>query len=89
MSSNTRSKVITHYDGRAGTTREQRISSKILALRKFQNWVKATLINTYAEKGAAVLDLACGKGGDLMKWSKVEISKYYGCGWLRVELLSA
>lgn len=80
MDSEIRSKVELHYDRRANTTKGQRAASKIILLRKFQNWVKATLINTYAHEGCVVLDLACGKGGDVIKWSKARSSKYYGYG---------
>lgn len=43
--------------------------SKILHLKNFNNWVKATLVSHYAPKPCErVLDLACGKLGDLHKW---------------------
>ena len=44
-------------------------------MKKFNNFIKATLIEEYAykQKGLSVLDLCCGKGGDLPKWSKHEI----------------
>ena len=49
--------------------------SKIAGLRKFNNWVKASLIQRYSrgertEGRLKVLDLGCGKGGDLGKWQK-------------------
>ena len=56
--------------------RETRWHSYIFHMRNFNNWVKATLITLTEPKKKNdhprkmdVLDLACGKGGDLLKWS--------------------
>ena len=49
--------------------RGARAFSRTRHLRAFQNWVKAILISTYAPRPCArVLDLACGRLGDLAKW---------------------
>ncbi|PRQ22146.1 putative mRNA (guanine-N(7)-)-methyltransferase [Rosa chinensis] len=40
--------------------------------------IKSVLIQLYARRGDAVLDLACGKGGDLIKWDKAKIGYYVG-----------
>lgn len=37
-------------------------------LRRFHNWIKRNLINTYARNSNKLLDMASGKGGDLQKW---------------------
>ena len=48
--------------------------SKIKGLRKYNNWVKSVIINRFSlpdDKNAPplkVLDMGCGKGGDLQKW---------------------
>ena len=50
-------------------------------LRRFNNWVKSVLINqTWYTKGRAlsILDICCGKGGDLQKWQKNRIAHYVG-----------
>jgi mRNA (guanine-N7-)-methyltransferase len=47
---------------------EKRQESPILPLRQFNNWIKACLIHEYTPKGANVLDLCCGRGGDISKW---------------------
>src|SRR5947209_13277778 len=58
----------------------RRTDSKIRGLRSFNNWVKSTLIQKFAANedykpgpwseggGIKVLDIGCGKGGDLLKW---------------------
>jgi mRNA (guanine-N7-)-methyltransferase len=41
-------------------------------LRKFHNWIKLQLILKSDNKNN-LLDVACGRGGDLIKWSKAKI----------------
>lgn len=41
------------------------------------NFIKSVLINLYVRSNDNVLDLGCGKGGDFLKFSKIDIS-YYG-----------
>lgn len=52
-------------------------------MRNFHNWIKSMLINEYLTKikdgkkhnaPVLVLDMCCGKGGDLLKWKKGNIS---------------
>ncbi|KAF3586302.1 hypothetical protein F2Q69_00030927 [Brassica cretica] len=49
----------------------------VLLLRKTKQ-IKSVLIQLYARPDDAVLDLACGKGGDLIKWDKARIGYYVG-----------
>ena len=60
--------------------------SHIYHMRKFNNWIKAKVIanarpKNVNKRGLAVLDLACGKGGDLGKWSLhgLGMRRYCGC----------
>ncbi|KAI9922853.1 hypothetical protein PsorP6_001069 [Peronosclerospora sorghi] len=56
-----------------------RADSLLFHMRALNNWVKSILINEYSRhEGDRVLDLACGKGGDLMKWTKRNLSLYVG-----------
>ncbi|XP_047974487.1 mRNA cap guanine-N7 methyltransferase 1 [Salvia hispanica] len=71
-------KVADHYSARTNQTLEEREASPIIHLKKLNNWIKSVLIQLYAKKGDAVLDLACGKGGDLIKWDKARIGYYVG-----------
>ena len=68
------------YEGQLKTTNQTRAVSKIIFLRSFQNWIKAMLIQEVTNKqiGMSILDLCCGKGGDLGKWKKACPSHYVG-----------
>ena len=59
-------------------TKEERLMSSVLHLRNLNNWIKLLLINTYCKEKSRVLDLACGKGGDLKKWKERSILHYVG-----------
>jgi SAM-dependent methyltransferase len=58
----------------SGLTRslDTRSESRLFHMRAFNGWVKATQIQELAPKTGSgplrILDLACGKGGDLGKW---------------------
>ncbi|KZO97880.1 guanine-N(7)-methyltransferase [Calocera viscosa TUFC12733] len=69
----------------AGHCRTARRESPIIALKNFNNWVKSVLIQKYGRVGRGgrdalvrVLDIGCGKGGDLLKWSKNGVGEYIG-----------
>ncbi|KAE8125694.1 hypothetical protein FH972_020470 [Carpinus fangiana] len=71
-------KVADHYSARTNQTLEEREASPIIHLKKLNNWIKSVLIQLHARRGDAALDLACGKGGDLIKWDKAKIGYYVG-----------
>ncbi|KAK8527305.1 hypothetical protein V6N13_085144 [Hibiscus sabdariffa] len=71
-------KVADHYSARTNQTLEEREASPIIHLKKLNNWIKSVLIQLYARRGDAILDLACGKGGDLIKWDKAKVEYYVG-----------
>lgn len=79
-------RVAAHYNARPQIRREQRNDSPILHMKNFNNWVKSVLIGSYARKGDRVLDMACGKGGDLGKWEKACISDLIGVGMCTLHL---
>jgi mRNA (guanine-N7-)-methyltransferase len=70
--------IADHYSARPNTTHQERERSRIIDLKKVNNWIKSVLIQLYAQRGDSVLDLACGKGGDLLKWEKAKIGYYVG-----------
>ena len=70
-----------HYNSVPERGREwRRTDSKIKGLRSYNNWVKSVLIQKCmpSQNGARVLDIGCGKGGDLMKWQSQHIELYVG-----------
>jgi len=79
--------VAKHYDNLPDKGKEQRKDSRIYFMRNFNNWIKSTLIQEYVVKiksnkedgyGLKVLDLACGKGGDLLKWQRSNVRHVVG-----------
>ncbi|EQC35212.1 hypothetical protein SDRG_07441 [Saprolegnia diclina VS20] len=55
-----------------------RADSLLYHMRAMNNWIKSVLIREYCPTNCKVLDLACGKGGDMMKWAKQNVSMYMG-----------
>lgn len=74
------SRVAAHYDSvAAGATLAARQSSPLIALRAVNNFMKANLLGDFCRKpGFRVLDMACGKGGDLFKWAKLGVREWVG-----------
>ena len=60
---------------------EGRKASRVLFVRHFNNWIKAVLINKYTHLlgyDLSVLDLGCGRGGDLIKFFQTKVKVYVG-----------
>jgi len=49
-----------------------------IQLKKFHNDVKRELIKAYAGGASRLLDLACGRGGDMKKWADAQIAEVVG-----------
>lgn len=73
--------VRTHYNERPDPGMRQRKGSPIIKLRNFNNFIKSVLIQKQARPRSVVLDIGCGKGGDLLKWSKLRTQ-----GWIGVDI---
>jgi SAM-dependent methyltransferase len=66
----------------------QNISNLCKSMRSFQNWIKSILIYTYCQpfsrtKGgkimkASILDIGCGRGGDIQKMYHARVGDYIG-----------
>lgn len=68
-----------HYNERTIiANRAKRNLSPIIKLRNFNNAIKYMLIDKYTKPGDVVLELGCGKGGDLRKYGAAGISQFIG-----------
>ncbi len=66
----------------------QKMTNIAKIMREFHNWIKSSLVYTYARKlkydkksklqRSSVLDFGCGRGGDLMKWYHSKVGYYVG-----------
>lgn len=56
------------------------MTESLEGLRKFHNWIKSQLIFEAQKKtdGNCLLDVAVGRGGDIMKWSKAKLKYVTG-----------
>jgi mRNA (guanine-N7-)-methyltransferase len=72
--------VAQHYNARPEVGVQQRKESQIYYMKNLNNWVKSCLIARYVRPRDAVLDLCCGKGGDLKKWQQGRIDRLVGVG---------
>ena len=78
------SSVASHYNNLEEKGKESRKDSRIFHMRNFNNFIKSILIQEFCDKIKQnkprhredysrsdrfnVLDIGCGKGGDLLKW---------------------
>ncbi|XP_028296748.1 mRNA cap guanine-N(7) methyltransferase isoform X4 [Gouania willdenowi] len=70
-------KVARHYNCLQEVGLQARSQSRIVFMRNFNNWLKSVLIGEVLDQvreggsqQVSVLDLGCGKGGDLLKWRR-------------------
>lgn len=79
--------VAKHYNNIEDKGLQDRSKSRIFFMRNSNNWIKSYLINYCLEQirdrqvdgyPVCVLDLGCGKGGDLLKWQKGKIHHLIG-----------
>ncbi|SCU84025.1 LAME_0C07866g1_1 [Lachancea meyersii CBS 8951] len=68
-----------HYNERTFVAKRRRRNlSPIIKLRNFNNAIKYMLIDKFTFPGNVVLELGCGKGGDLRKYGAAGISQFIG-----------
>ena len=67
-----------HYDGVQTTSAAERAKGPLFLLKKYHNSVKRQLLSAYASRADALLDLCCGRGGDLQKWASCGIRHVTG-----------
>ena len=66
----------------------QKVTNLVKKMREFHNWIKTVIINTYCSASAnevggkvfrqSLLDIGCGRGGDLLKMYHARIGDYVG-----------
>jgi len=66
----------------------QRITNLCKKMREFHNWLKSIIIYTYCSPikefnknnsyRTSVLDIGCGRGGDILKWYHPRVGEYVG-----------
>ena len=60
------------------TTYYQKSTDTARGMRSFNNYIKKNMINTYCQEGSSVLDIGCGRGGDILKFVDARIGSYVG-----------
>ena len=83
--------AVDYYSKKEAKLKEERKLTETYNHRVFNNWIKSVLIDKYSSKvksayqeewedhlPLSVLDIACGKGGDLRKWDLAGTRNYYG-----------
>lgn len=68
----------TKYYDKNASFKKRNLSEGTLDERNAHNFIKTVVINEYVKKGSFVLDLGCGKGGDIIKFKFSKIKKYKG-----------
>jgi 2-polyprenyl-3-methyl-5-hydroxy-6-metoxy-1,4-benzoquinol methylase len=56
----------------------QKTTDLALNMRAFHNWIKNNIIQTYCFNATAVLDIGCGRGGDINKFIAANVKHYVG-----------
>uniref|UniRef100_A0A061R2I6 mRNA (guanine-N(7))-methyltransferase n=1 Tax=Tetraselmis sp. GSL018 TaxID=582737 RepID=A0A061R2I6_9CHLO len=73
-----------HYDSHSNATTywkeavQKRGKGRAFPLKQFHNTIKRHLINRFAYGAETLLDLACGRGGDLDKWFDAQVKYVKG-----------
>ncbi|QDZ17584.1 mRNA (Guanine-N(7))-methyltransferase [Chloropicon primus] len=84
------------YDGHAQRTaqtyeqqRQARESGGAYPLKKYHNLIKAKLLKEFAQDADSLLDLCCGRGGDIHKWINCNVGKVLGVDISTMEIVEA
>lgn len=70
--------VSTHYDSVHNHTQQERREGMAFPLKKYHNQIKRTLLEKYARDADSLLDIGCGRGGDIQKWLGCNIKTVVG-----------
>lgn len=66
-----------HYDATARALQDAPQQNRT-HVQRFHNDAKRALLSTFASQGGTLLDLACGRGGDIHKWHSLGLSAVLG-----------
>lgn len=64
--------AVDHYDAVGAGDARSRKSGPAFEMKRFHNAQKQRLLEEFVPVGAKVLDLACGRGGDVWKFAKLQ-----------------
>ena len=79
-----------HYNSKSSSqSRRDRAHGPAAPLKKFHNLVKRELLNGFAENASLLLDVACGRGGDLAKWDDARVGTVMGIDNAETEIVEA
>jgi mRNA (guanine-N7-)-methyltransferase len=90
-----REKIATHYNYHANqhadfnAARQAREEGRALELKKFHNNIKRMMLEQFARGSPRLLDLCCGRGGDINKWQKAGVHMVKGLDISDGEILEA
>lgn len=72
----------------------QKTTNLALPMRNFHNWIKSIIIYTHCnptyeeDKQLSILDIGCGRGGDIMKFYYAKVDFYVGIDFSNPNLIS-
>lgn len=79
-----------HYDGLgAAPSRAERAAGPAFALKRLHNDFKRALIARHAPGAGLLVDVACGRGGDLQKWGAAGVKRVVGVDVSRAQVAEA
>lgn len=67
-----------HYDAKAQASSSEPHAEERTDLQRFHNEAKRVMLKHFAFKAARLLDLACGRGGDIHKWRAMSVGYVKG-----------
>ena len=67
-----------HYDSLTVPTLAERASGQTYHLKKLHNEFKRKVIEEHARSANMLIDIACGRGGDLNKWQAAGVKAVFG-----------
>ena len=70
--------ALSHYDSLAVPSRARRSAGPAVDLKRVHNDFKRTLLSEHASNASFLVDIGCGRGGDLQKWVASGVKRVLG-----------